>query len=126
MKIDSLQKLLVYSKKLSLLYVEDEFATRGRFTEIFEKLFDVVHTAKDAHEGLNLFSKNNIDIVITDIEMPVMNGLEMSRSIREQDFDIPIIVMTAHIDNSFVIKSIEIGVDAYLIKPIEEKTYLTH
>ncbi|MFA6137175.1 MAG: response regulator [Sulfurimonas sp.] len=124
MKIDTIEKLLPYSKKLNLLYVEDDTATRETFYEIFKELFSIVYVAKDADEGLNLFSTNDIDIVITDIEMPSMNGLEMARIIRKQRHDVPIIVMTAHIENKFFIESIEIGIDAYLLKPIEQNKLL--
>ncbi|MFA6193110.1 MAG: response regulator [Sulfurimonas sp.] len=124
MKINAINKLLPYSKKLNLLYVEDDTSTRKIFHKIFEELFSVVYVAKDADEGLNLFSTNYIDIVITDIEMPKMSGLEMARIIRKQRHDVPIIVMTAHIENKFFIESIEIGIDAYLLKPIEQKMLL--
>lgn len=122
--MDSIEELLPYSKKLSLLYVEDDPSTRKMFHRIFEELFAKVYTAKDADEGLNLFSTNDIDIVITDIEMPRMNGLEMARIIRKQKHDVPIIVMTGYIENQFFIESIEIGIDAYLLKPVEKKMLL--
>jgi len=122
MDTKNLHTLLPSSKKLDLLYIEDNLLTRESFQEVFEGLFAVVHTAENANEGLEIFGKNNIDIVITDIEMPGMSGIEMARVIKAQDSNIPIIIMTGHIDHTFFLESIEVGVDAYLLKPVNEKS----
>lgn len=117
----TIQELLEYTKPLRLLYVEDSKSTREMFMMIFEPLFKSVLVASDGKKGLNLFKKSGADIVITDIEMPIMDGLKMSKLIKELDFDIPIILTTGNMENSLFIESIEIGIEAYLPKPIDMK-----
>lgn len=119
--MQSIKKLLSYTKPLKLLYVEDSKSVREMFSLIFEPLFDEVILAENGEIGLELFKKHNIDIIITDIEMPIMNGLEMSKNIRAIDDSIPIILATGHVESSFFLESIEIGVDGYLPKPIEQE-----
>jgi len=120
MKIDSIKTLLPRSRMLNLLYVEDDEIVRESFTVVLKELFNVVYVAKDVNEGLNLFAMHDIDIVIADIEMSGINGLEMARVIKKQRQDVPIIIVSAHMKHTFFIESIEIGVDAYLLKPIDE------
>jgi len=115
-----MKAILPRSKMLNLLYVEDDEIVRESFTVILKEFFNIVYVAKDADEGLNLFSMHEIDIVIADIEMSGINGLEMARVIKKQRQDVPIIIVSAHMKHTFFIESIEIGVDAYLLKPIEE------
>ena len=74
--------------------------------------------AKNGEEGLELFKEHNPDMVITDIQMPIMNGLEMSKKILEINPSIPIAVTTAYSDSEYLINAIEIGIDKYLLKPI--------
>lgn len=121
MEIDSIKTLVPRSKMFNLLYIEDDETVRESFTVILKELFNIVYVAKDADEGLNLFNVHNIDIVIADIEMSGINGLEMVRIIKKQRQDVPIIIVSAHMKYAFFIESIEIGIDAYLLKPIEEE-----
>lgn len=121
MQTDTLKKLLFYSKKLHLLYVENEFSKREKSKTVFEELFAVVYVANSVAEGLNLFGAYYVDIVITDIEMPNGNALEMVRTIRKQNHTIPIIAVFKDVKHDYFRETIEIGIDAYLIEPLEEK-----
>ncbi len=76
-------------------------------------------TAQNGQEGLEKFQQDTFDMVITDIQMPVMNGLDMVKEIRKLDRDIPIAVTTAFSDTDFLMRAIECGVDKYIIKPID-------
>jgi two-component system, cell cycle response regulator len=107
-------------KKLgvSVLYVEDEDDIRNAVIESLQRRVDKLYEAKDGLQGYSLYVKNKPDIVITDIKMPVMNGLEMSQKIRDLNKKVPIIVTTAYEESDFFHKSIEIGINGYVVKPI--------
>ncbi|MEJ5285053.1 MAG: EAL domain-containing protein [Brevinematales bacterium] len=110
--------------KLNLLYVEDDAITREALADYLKKIVKKVYLADNGANGLKIYKKNNIDIVLTDIKMPVMNGLEMIKEIKKDDYDIPIVVTTAYNEIEYLIDSIELGVNSFLIKPIDtEKLY---
>jgi len=113
-----IEEVIVLTKNYTVLYVEDEASIRDNVVESFERLFKRVVVAVDGSDGLEKFQKNHIDFIITDIQMPKMDGLEMIQAIRKQSKDIPIIITTAFVEQSFFIKSIDLKVDKYLLKPI--------
>jgi serine phosphatase RsbU (regulator of sigma subunit) len=77
-----------------------------------------LYLAEDGQEGLYLFTRHRPDMVVTDIQMPVLDGLKMARSIKELDRDTPVIVTTAFNDQAYFLEAIEVGIDRYLAKPI--------
>jgi len=106
-------------KKISLLYVEDDEDIRNELVEVLELEFENLYVGKDGQEGLDLYKEHRPDIVVSDISMPVMNGLDMCGHIRSINPDVPIIITTAFNEPSFLIKAIDIGVDKYVLKPID-------
>ena len=112
-------------KKLSVLYVEDEESTREEIAFFLQKMCGNVVCAANGADGLTLFKEQTFDMVITDIQMPVMNGLDMVKEIRKIDPKIPIAVTTAFSDSEFLVKSIECGIDKYILKPIDMMEMLT-
>lgn len=102
----------------NILYVEDEFVIRTSIINILSKLFDSknIYVAKDGQEGLELFKKNKIDIVLTDIKMEPIDGIEMSRAIRSKDNNVPIIVLSAFEKEMFNLD--DLNISEYLIKPV--------
>jgi two-component system cell cycle response regulator len=112
-------------KKLNILYVEDDKEVNEIFTFIFKKYAKYIYNAFNGKEGLELFKNNHIDIVISDIQMPKMNGIEMAKEIRKIDENIPIVFITAFgEENEYLKEAIKIGVDAYITKPIEKEKIL--
>jgi YesN/AraC family two-component response regulator len=103
---------------LAILYVEDDASTREEVREILRDRAREVHVAQNGAEGLELFRRHAPDLVVTDIRMPVMDGLQMARAIRAQGSDVPVIVTTAYSDASFLLDAIDIGIDQYVMKPI--------
>jgi PAS domain S-box-containing protein len=105
----------------TLLYVEDDDITREMVCTLIRRRFPklVIHSAANGAMGLQLFAELHPDLVITDIKMPVLSGIEMSRRILELDHNVPIVVTSAHSDMEFLIESIEIGITRYVMKPIE-------
>lgn len=105
-------------KEVTLLYVEDEAIIRDELVEILDEEVAKLYVAKNGEEGLQLFKEHDIDLVITDIRMPVMDGLQMSQAILKIDSHVPIIISSAFNDTEYLIESIKLGIHYYLIKPI--------
>ncbi|KWT95123.1 response regulator receiver protein [Candidatus Magnetominusculus xianensis] len=82
--------------------------------------FKTVLTAMDGEEGLSVFIAKTPDIVITDIKMPIMDGIEMIKNIKQRSPDTPVVITTAFTDVSYMIKAIELRADAYVRKPIDK------
>jgi len=115
----NLKELKEITKKLSLLYVEDEDELRESVETYLSKLFTNIMVAKNGQEGLDLYKKQQYDIVISDIQMPIMNGLDMAQKIKEINQDQEIIIVSAYSDSSYFLDSIRVGINGYIIKPID-------
>ncbi|MBC5857687.1 response regulator transcription factor [Campylobacter jejuni] len=105
-------------KELIILVVEDEVKIRESLINILSERFTKVIGAKNGDEGLKKFKKFKPDLVITDIAMPIMDGLDMAREIKEISDDVPIVILSAYSEKERLLRSIDIGVDKYLIKPV--------
>ena len=105
-------------KDITLLYVEDDAMTLEEISYFLEKYVKKLIVAKNGEEGLELFKLHNPDMVITDIQMPVMNGLDMAKKILQINPSVPIAVTSAYSDSEYLINAIEIGIDKYILKPV--------
>ncbi len=125
--MENLDNIIKYSKQLNLLYVEDNEDARVNSLFIFEEFFNEIFVAVDGEDGFELFSQKqeSIDIIITDINMPRLNGLEMLEKIREIDKQIPVLVLSAYNESNFFMESIKLDVDGYLLKPIDLEQFLS-
>jgi diguanylate cyclase (GGDEF)-like protein len=108
-------------RSVSVLHVEDDTIIQFHMRTILEKRVRELFSAADGVEGLAMFRAHAPDVIITDIRVPRMNGLEMIEIIRETDPDIPVIVTSAYSDADYLLKAIELGVDKYLIKPFDHR-----
>jgi EAL domain-containing protein (putative c-di-GMP-specific phosphodiesterase class I)/PleD family two-component response regulator len=124
MDIRKVEQLTKESQDLRLLYVEDNQEARESTLATLEIFFQDITIAEDGLEGLKLFNENSFDIILTDINMPNMNGIEMIFKIRETDKDITILVLSAHDDNNYFEQTIRAGIDGYLLKPIDLDQFL--
>ncbi len=106
-------------KELTVLYVEDEENIRDSLSYILNRYVKKLYIAVNGEDGLEQYKKYKIDLVISDIKMPKLNGLEMSEKIKEIDESQHIVLTTAFGDIEYLKKAIEIGIDGYSIKPIE-------
>jgi two-component system, OmpR family, response regulator VanR len=109
-------------KNIKILFVEDEENIRINAISYLKRLFDEVYEAKDAFEAFEIIEHKKPQIIITDINMPKLNGLEMIKKIREKDLDTNIIVLSAYAQTSYLLDAIELGLVKYLIKPIRHET----
>ena len=113
-------------KNIRILYVEDDLEIQKVFSSLLKSLFDNVTIASNGREGLDFFQNKDykFDFVISDIEMPEMNGLSMLEEIKKIDPIIPCILATAHGEFDYFMKANELGVFRYMQKPLDIKELL--
>jgi len=102
---------------LNVLYVEDADFTREALAYYLKRRFNQVDVAGNGRRGLELFQANKYDVVLTDVMMPLMGGLEMTRQIKVLNPAVPVIVISAYSDQDTQQRAAEAGVDEFLVKP---------
>lgn len=117
-KIKNLRELGVGK---TILYVEDEDDIRKSFLNILNTLFENIIVATNGDEGLSKYIefKDKIDLIITDINMPKLNGIEMAKKIKELKPNQSLIFVTAYSSDNYLIEAIRLNIDGYIIKPVE-------
>jgi PAS domain S-box-containing protein len=113
-----------YLKTLTVLYVEDDTDTRELFSEFLRRPVGTLFVAENGKEGFDAFLKHSPDIIVTDILMPVMDGLSMAACIREVNQTVPIIVVTAFEQTDYLMRAVNIGIDRYVTKPVNSQLLL--
>jgi len=111
-------------KDLTILIVEDEKDAREALKSMVELDFKYVYEAKDGCEGLELYQKYKPDIILTDIQMPCMNGIDMLDEIRKNSTDVLAIFISAYSDVTTLLQAIDLKVNAYIVKPFLYKDIL--
>ena len=104
---------------LTVLFVEDEKGLRNALESAIGDEFSKFIVARDGDDGFKKFKKFKPDIVITDIMMPICDGLEMAKEIKQLSKETPVIVLSAFSEKERLLKAIDVGIDKYLIKPID-------
>ncbi len=113
-------------KELKILFVEDEVNISTLIKDALSDYFLSFSTASNGEEGLEKFKKLKPDIVITDIMMPKINGLDMTKKIKEINENIPIIILSAFSDKDKLLKAIDMGITKYFIKPFDPEEVLEY
>ena len=105
----------------TLLYVEDDNLTQGLVIQMLQRKFPQITllVAQNGQDGLDLYAKNRPEIVITDVRMPIVDGITMVRKIKEQDKDAQIIILSASNETDRILEAIDIGINHYVLKPIQ-------
>jgi PAS domain S-box-containing protein len=111
-------------KTLNLLFVEDNLDVLPFAKEFFERFFKKVDIATNGKEALDLLKKNHYDILITDLVMPELDGFELIKIVKEKYPEIYIVVLSAFFDTDTLLQMIYLGVDGFLIKPINLDNFL--
>ncbi|QOX64681.1 response regulator [Anoxybacterium hadale] len=104
---------------MKILYVEDETEAREALSKYLKRHAGKIFTAADGLEGLKLFEEQLPDLVIVDLYMPKMDGLEMIREIKKISHEVYVIITTAVDDVDIILRSVDIGINKYLLKPID-------
>ena len=116
--IIDLKELASLCKNLKLLYVEDDALARESTYKLLENFFQEIIVAVDGEDGFEKFQKHDIDIVLSDINMPNVNGLEMLEMIRDKNLDVPVLLLSAHNDAQYFLEAISLDIDGYILKPL--------
>lgn len=119
--VSVLEQLITWSKDLKILYVEDDVTLREELSILFSDIFACIDLAQNGQEGLEKIEKNHYDFVITDIRMPVMDGIEMIERLKNEGSTLPIVVLSAHNESDYLIKLINLGIDNFVTKPMRSE-----
>jgi DNA-binding response OmpR family regulator len=109
---------------LTLLYAEDDLQSRKNYAFVLEEYFSKVYLAEDGREALDLYHEKKPDVLLLDISMPFINGLDVAKAVRTTNKDIPIIMLTAHAEQEKLLTAIPLGISEYLLKPIDDKSLM--
>jgi len=104
-------------KKLTILIVEDEKDAREALKSMLELDFKYIYEAENGCEGLEVYQKYKPDIILTDIQMPCMTGIEMLDEIRKNSAGVLAIFISAHSDVATLLQAIDLKINAYIVKP---------
>ena len=104
-----------------ILFVDDEKSIRDNYVTYLSAYFSEVYQAKDGEEAYAIYKKISPDIMIVDINMPKMNGLELLEKIRENDHTTKVIIMTSHTQQEYLLKAVKLKLTSYLIKPVNRQ-----
>jgi len=111
---DFAQKMKTYT----VLYVEDDPRVREYISEFLNRYCKVVYACDNSEDGMEIYHKENPDIILLDINLPGMNGIEMATLIREHDKKTRILISTAYTNKEFMLRAIELELTRYLVKPL--------
>ena len=115
MKRDTLHIL----KSLTVLIAEDDAVMLEQNAQTLKIFFKEVFKAKDGLEAFNIYEEQKPSIILADINMPIMDGLNLTKKIRAIDYETPIVLITAYTDGKILLKAANLGIDGYLIKPLQ-------
>jgi len=107
----------------TVLYAEDNDTLRASIVELLSRYFATVYEAKDGKEALEIYHRHMPDVVFSDIDMPLLDGLELSTKIRQDSKTKPIVIISAYSDTPKLLKAIELSLVKYLIKPIKPSEF---
>ena len=105
-------------KEISILYVEDELHTRSIISEILDNFCANVLVASNGKEALEVLKSENIDLIITDLEMPQMDGISFIKELRKTDRKTSVIILSAYSTQEYLFASINLRIEAFILKPI--------
>lgn len=105
-------------KSLTILYVEDEEKIRTKIADTLKYYVKKIITAKNGEEGYDLYLRHKPDVILSDILMPIVDGIEMVKMIRQEDNKTPIVLITAHTEKEYLLDAVKLHLENYLVKPI--------
>jgi len=129
--MDMIKQLYQLSKDLDVLFVEDDDELRSQMSGMFSELFHKVDTGENGRVGLQKYSDRldemhkPYDLVITDINMPEMNGIEMIHAVYKLNPLQPIVVVSAHNESDYLMELLHVGINSFLIKPVRHQELIT-
>ena len=110
--------------ELTLLYVEDDNELREQFVRILKPKFKEIYEASNGLEALEKYELYTPDMMLVDINLPKIDGLEVIETVRKHDKTTPIVILSAYSDQEKLLRAIKMGLSEYLIKPVAHKKLL--
>jgi len=119
--MEDTQKLLSTLKTFNILYAEDEENIRNELTKALKLMCKDVYPFPSAQSAFEFYQNNSVDIILSDISLDGLSGLELASKIREINYKIPIILLSAHTNTEYLLKASSLKLVDYLVKPITFK-----
>jgi DNA-binding response OmpR family regulator len=119
-----------YGKKISVLFVEDDLLIANEMSLLLREIFTEIEVAYDGNEALEKYlkylkeNKKTYDLIITDIQMPNMNGIELIENIYKENPNQQVIVLSAHNESEYLMQLVNIGISQFILKPIEYHSFI--
>ena len=123
--VNVLKDLAAEHPEIRILYVEDDDSLRENTLRLMSSFFKNVDSAINGKEGLESYQQGEYDIVISDLRMPIMDGIEMVSHIKEANSDQLVIITSAHDETEYLLKLIAMGVESFILKPLDVEQFLT-
>ncbi len=111
-------KIFKKLKNLTILYAEDEVEMRENISDALSFYAREVFSAENGEEAFELFKEKKPDIIISDIHMPILDGIGFVKKVRQANKDVPIVMITAHTDKEYLLDAIDLHIEKYIVKPI--------
>jgi len=111
-------------KDFTILYIEDDDGVREVNLRILKRMFKETYEASDGKAGFKLYVEKQPNIIITDIKMPKLDGIELTKLVRQKDEDTKIIITTAFSDPKYIIDAVELKIERYIVKPITKRNLI--
>lgn len=106
-------------KHMTILYAEDEVGIRENVTDSLRYYAKDVYEAGDGEEAYFIYEEKKPDIILSDIHMPNVNGIEFIKKVRENDREVPVVMITAHTDKEYLLEAVELHMEKYIVKPVD-------
>lgn len=108
----------------TVVYVEDDMSTQNMFEKILSNYFANVVSFNDGKKALEYLSNSSCDVLVTDIDIPNVSGLDLASEAKKRNLFLPVVIISAHSDYNTLVQAIEIGVDGYILKPISSNKFI--
>jgi len=116
-----LKSIKLKLKALTILYAEDEIGIRKNIMKTLSYYAKDVYEASNGKEALDLYEEKKPDIILSDIHMPIMDGIEFIKKVRKKDKNTPVVMITAHTDKKYLLEAVELHMEKYIVKPINTR-----
>ncbi len=117
-------QIITLTAPINVLFVEDNINTQKGTVKLLNLFFKNIHVCSNGIEALELLKNNKIDLLITDINMPLMNGIELIEEISKQNYDVQKIILSAYSNQEYIFKAILLGIDGFILKPLNHEQFL--
>jgi len=115
MKKDFFDKL----KNMTILYAEDEEGIRKNISDSLSYYVKEVYEAQNGSIAYDIYKEKSPNIILSDIHMPIMDGIEFVKKVRLENREIPVVMITAHTDKKYLLEAVELHMEKYIIKPVD-------